>query len=166
MTIFGIGVCAFFLVRFGRMATMMVGAICAAAANLLFADLANGAANIDSFLAVTRLDHLLAFFLLDQRMARLITAIAGDNIATGFASAAFVAYLSSLASKMHGAVQFAVFTSLTLLVGTLGRGALGDLIKEQGYATMFVFAAMLGLISIFFVALEWYRQYRHERAAN
>ncbi len=165
MTIAGIGVCAFFLVRFGRMATMMVGAVAAAMANLLFADLANGGANIDAFLSFTMLDHFLAFFGLDARMARLVTAIAGDNIATGFASAAFVAYLSSLASKMHGAVQFAVFTSLTLLVGTLGRGALGDLIKEQGYANMFQFAAMLGLISIFFVALEWYRQYRHEHAA-
>jgi PAT family beta-lactamase induction signal transducer AmpG len=163
MTILGIGLCAISLVRIGRMATMMLGAVGAAIANLLFADLANGAPYIDAFLSGTGLHQLFALFGLDERMGRLITAIAGDNVATGFASAAFVAYLSSLASKMHGAVQFAVFTSLTLLVGTLGRGALGDMIKEQGYAAMFQFAALLGVISIFFVALEWWRQSRSEQ---
>ena len=67
---------------------------------------------------------------------------------------------------MHGAVQFAVFTSLTLLVGTLGRGALGDLIKEQGYATMFEFASLLGVVSITVCAAEWYRQSRTEQGVS
>ena len=165
MTMTGVGLGAFCLVQLGRMPTMMIGAITAAVANLLFADLASGGPNIDAFLSFFWLSDLLAWGGIDARMARLVTAIAGENIATGFAGAAFVAYLSSLASKMHGAVQFAVFTSLTLLVGTLGRGALGDMIKEQGYASMFTFAATLGLVSIFFVALEWYRQSRVEQPA-
>lgn len=166
MTMTGVGLGAYCLVQLGRMPTMMLGAITAAVANLLFADLANGGANIDAFLSFFWLSDLLAWLGIDARMARLVTAIAGENIATGFAGAAFVAYLSSLASKMQAAVQFAVFTSLTLLVGTLGRGALGDMIKEQGYASMFQFAALLGLISIFFVALEWYRQSRQDQPAN
>jgi len=166
MTMTGIALAAFSLVQLGRMPTMMIGAICAAIANLLFADLANGGPNIDAFLSFFWLNDLLALVGIDARMARLLTAIAGENIASGFAGAAFVAYLSSLASKMQAAVQFAVFTSLTLLVGTLGRGALGDMIKEQGYAAMFEFAAMLGLIAIVFVALEWWRQSRSEQAAS
>jgi len=139
-----------------------------------FADLANGGPRIDAVLSFFWLNDLLGSIGIDARMSRLVAAIAGENIATGFAGAAFVAYLSSLASKLHGAVQFAVFTSLTLLVGTLGRGALGDLIKSgcpsdqpscpAGYVGMFELAAALGLISIFFVSLEWYRQYRQEQA--
>lgn len=162
MTMTGIGLAAYFLIQFGRMPTMLLGAMTAAIANLLFADLANGGPNIDAFLSFFWLSDFFNWIGVDPRMARLVTAIAGENIATGFAGAAFVAYVSSLASKMHGAVQFAVFTSLTLLVGTIGRGALGDMIKEQGYASMFEFAAVLGLVSIFFVLIEWWRQSRTE----
>ena len=90
-------------------------------------------------------------------MARLMLAIAGENIAGGFAGAAFVAYLSALSSKMFGAVQFAVFTSLALLIGTLGRGALGEMIELHGYAWVFVFAAALGGVTVIFCVLEWIR---------
>ena len=166
MTMTGVGLGAFCLVQLGRMPTMMIGAVTAALANLLFADLANGGAHIDAFLSFVGLSDLFNLIGVDARMGRLVAAIAGENVATGFAGAAFVAYLSSLASKMHGAVQFAVFTSLTLLVGTLGRGALGDLIKEQGYATMFEFASWLGLVSITVCAAEWYRQSRTEQGVS
>jgi PAT family beta-lactamase induction signal transducer AmpG len=84
-------------------------------------------------------------------------AIAGENIAGGFAGAAFVAYLSALSNRTFGAVQFAVFISLALLIGTLGRGALGELIDAQGYAPMFVIAAWMGVIAIVFVVIEWVR---------
>jgi PAT family beta-lactamase induction signal transducer AmpG len=93
-------------------------------------------------------------------------AIAGENIAGGFAGAAFVAYLSALSNKMFGAVQFAVFTSLALLIGTLGRGALGELIERQGYAAMFVIAAWLGVVAVVFCAMEWGRQTMERRRLN
>jgi PAT family beta-lactamase induction signal transducer AmpG len=166
MTMTGVGLGALCLVQLGRMPTMMIGAVTASLANLLFADLANGGAHIDAFLSFFWLTDLFNLIGVDGRMGRLIVAIAGENTATGFAGAAFVAYLSSLASKTHGAVQFAVFTSLTLLVGTLGRGALGDMIKEDGYAAMFQFASLLGVISIAVCALEWYRQSRSEPAVS
>ena len=54
-------------------------------------------------------------------------AIAGENIAGGFAGAAFVAYLSALSNRMFGAVQFAVFISLALLIGTLNRAMIVEL---------------------------------------
>ncbi|MNL63862.1 hypothetical protein D3C87_1880300 [compost metagenome] len=67
---------------------------------------------------------------------------------------------------MFGAVQFAVFTSLALLIGTLGRGALGELIERQGYAAMFVVAAWLGLIAVVFCAAEWVRLTFERRRLN
>lgn len=160
MTIIGVALGAWSLVALGRMASLMIGAIVAALTNLLFADLARGGAGIDAFLAFTHLNDLFLTFELDGRMARLIAAIAAENIAAGFAGAAFVAYLSSLASRLHGAVQFAVFTSLTLLVGTLGRGALGDAIKTDGYASVFEFTTLLGGVAVIVCAIEWYRQSR------
>ena len=58
---------------------------------------------------------------------------------------------------MFGAVQFAVFTSLALLIGTFGRGALGEMIENQGFAPVFMFAAALGGITVVFCILEWIR---------
>jgi PAT family beta-lactamase induction signal transducer AmpG len=163
MTIAGVALGALALVKLGRMASLTLGAVLAAASNLLFADLAEGATAIDSVLNVTGLHALFDWGGLDVRMARLMTAIAGENLAAGFAGAAFVAYLSSLASRLHGAVQFAVFTSLTLLVGTLGRGALGEAIETYGYGDVFRFAAVLGVIAVIACVAEWIRTARTNR---
>ncbi len=160
MLIIGIALAAWGLVQLGRMVSLMVGAVTAAATNLLYADLANGGPTIDGFLNLTGLTWLANMVAIDARMMRLMTAIAAENIAAGFAGAVFVAYMSSLASRLHGAVQFAVFSSLTMLVGTLGRGALGEMIKTDGYASVFVFCTWLGGIAVVACALEWMRQQR------
>ena len=160
MTIAGVALGALSLVWLGRMASVFIGAVTAAVTNLLYADLATGGAYVNAFLSGTGLMSLFGLFGLDERMARLMAAIAGENIAAGFAGAAFIAYLSSLASRLHGAVQFAVFTSLTMLIGTLGRGALGDMIKTDGYAPVFIFTMWLGGIAVVACAIEWIRQAR------
>lgn len=157
MTIIGIGLGDWALLAIGRMASLLIGAILAAATNLLFVDLAMGAPVIGRFMEATGLYALFGAFGAGEPMARLMLAIAGENIAGGFAGAAFVAYLSALSSRMFGAVQFAVFTSLALLIGTLGRGALGEMIENQGFAPVFLFAAALGGIAVVFCILEWIR---------
>ena len=157
MTIIGIGLGGWALLVIGRMASLLIGAILAAATNLLFMDLAMGAPVIGGFMSATGLYGLFGAFGLGEPMARLMLAIAGENIAGGFAGAAFVAYLSALSNKMFGAVQFAVFTSLALLIGTFGRGALGEMIENQGFAPVFMFAAALGGITVVFCLLEWIR---------
>ncbi|WP_296165618.1 beta-lactamase induction signal transducer [uncultured Brevundimonas sp.] len=157
MTIIGIGLGGWALLAIGRMASLLIGAVLAAATNLLFVDLAMGAPVIGRFMEATGLYALFGAFGAGEPMARLMLAIAGENIAGGFAGAAFVAYLSSLSSRMFGAVQFAVFTSLALLIGTLGRGALGEMIENQGFAPVFLFAAALGGIAVVFCLLEWIR---------
>ncbi len=77
----------------------------------------------------------------DLRMARLLVAISGENIAGGIAGAAFVAYLSAITSREYSAVQYALLSSLTFLIGSLGRAALGGAIDEIGYAPVFRFTA-------------------------
>ena len=157
MTIVGIGLGGWALLVIGRMWSLLIGAILSAATNLLMMDLAMGAPVIGPFMSGTGLYALFGAFGIPEALARLMLAITGENIAGGFAGAAFVAYLSALSNKMFGAVQFAVFISLALLIGTLGRGALGELIEAQGYAAMFVIAAWLGVAAIAFVIIEWIR---------
>jgi PAT family beta-lactamase induction signal transducer AmpG len=48
----------------------------------------------------------------------------------------------------YAAVQYALLASLTMLIGTLGRGALGQLIETQGFAYVFVLTALLGLVAV------------------
>ena len=163
MLIAGVSLAAWAMVKVGRMPAMIVGAVAAAVTNLLYADLAVGSPSIDAFLGMTGLAALGDAAGIDARMLRLMTAIAGENVAAGFAGAVFVAYLSSLSSKLHGAVQFAVFSSLTMLIGTLGRGALGEMIKSDGYAEVFILTVWLGSIGVVACALEWIRQARNQR---
>ncbi|WP_282009478.1 AmpG family muropeptide MFS transporter [Brevundimonas aveniformis] len=164
VTILGIALGGWMLLAFGRMATLMLGAILAASTNLLFADLAMGAPVIGGFMQVTGLYGLFGAFGVGEPLARLMLAITGENLASGIAGTAFVAYLSALSSRMFGAVQFAIFTSLALLIGTLGRAPLGEMIDQQGFAPMFALAAWLGCIAIAFCALEWIREARSSRA--
>jgi PAT family beta-lactamase induction signal transducer AmpG len=157
MTIVGIALGGWALLIIGRMWSLLIGAVLSAATNLLMMDLALGAPVIGGFMRATHLYDLFGVFHIGERLARLMLAIAGENIAGGFAGAAFVAYLSALSNRTFGAVQFAVFISLALLIGTLGRGALGELIDAQGYAPMFAIAAWLGLLAVVFCIAEWVR---------
>lgn len=161
MTIVGVSLGGILFATLGRMPTLLIGAIVAAASNLLYADLAAGAPVIDAVAGATGLLNLGV----DARMVRLMVAISGENIAGGLAGAAFVAYLSSIASKEHSAVQYALLSSLTLLVGSLGRAGLGEAVEQMGYAPVFRFTAALGLVAVVFVLLEWVR-WRRELAAE
>ncbi|HNS85997.1 MAG TPA: hypothetical protein PKH09_03770 [Parvularculaceae bacterium] len=175
MTFGGITLGAAAIMRFGRMPCLFVGAILAAATNLVFADLATGGASTDAFI---RFFHLYGFFnilqpiadlltlqvAMDERLSRLMVAIAAENLAVGFASAAIVAYLSSIVNPKYAAVQYALFASLTMLIGSLGRGALGELVEERGFAYVFYLTAALGLVAVAASGLEWLRQSHASRS--
>lgn len=163
MTMAGIALGAVLFAVIGRMPTVLLGAAVAAASNLLYADLAQGGAGLDLFSRVSGFGWLAAQLGADERMARLLLAIAGENLSGGLAGAAFVAYLSSITAKSHAAVQYALLSSLTVLVGSLGRAALGEWIDRVGYAPVFWFTAALGLIAVALTALDWARQARSER---
>jgi PAT family beta-lactamase induction signal transducer AmpG len=109
---------------------------------------------------------LFGLFGFDERMVRLLLAISYENIATGIAGAAFVAYLSGIVSKRFTAVQYALLSSLTFLVGSLGRGIAGEAFDTYGYATVFRWTAAAGGISVLFVILEWIRVANENRRAE
>jgi len=156
-TIVGIALGGLAMLRFGRMPVFFVGAVLAAATNLLFADLALNASFTDAALGFLQLDHLFEFFGLDIRMARLTTVIFAENIAVGLASAASIAYLSSIVNKDYAAVQYALLVSLVMLLGVLGRPTIGAIIEDEGFAKAFIVCAILGAIASILALIEWIR---------
>ena len=94
MTLAGAFVGGVVALRIGVMKTLFLGGVLSAATNLLFSVLA------------TR-GHDLTF---------LIFTVSADNLAGGLASAAFVAYLSGLTNTAYSATQYALFSSVMLLL--------------------------------------------------
>jgi MFS transporter, PAT family, beta-lactamase induction signal transducer AmpG len=163
MTMLGISLGGYLFAKIGRFPTVLLGAAITPLGNLVFADLADGGPNIDRFSHFLRLDALGAMFGADERMIRLLVAIFCDNVFIGIALTAFVAYLSGIISKKFTAVQYSLLSSLTFLVGSLGRGLAGESFDKYGYALVFRWTAAIGFVAVFFVLLEWARVTAQER---
>lgn len=164
--VLGLACGGWLLTVLGRMATLTLGAVLASATNLLYADLASGGAAMSAVSNVLGFTWLIEHLGGSEKLARLMVTIGAENFSTGIAGAAYIAWLSSIVAKGHSAVQYALLSSLTLLIGTLGRGALGQMIEEQGYYAMFMFVTMIGLVAIVLCVLEWIRERRYGRAAG
>ncbi len=123
MTITGGFLGGMLTVRYGVVKMLFVGGVLAAATNVLFMVLANVGP-----------DPLL-----------LKIVVGADNLAAGMASAAFVAFLSSLTSISFTAVQYAVFSSLMTLFPKLIGGYSGTIVTSIGYPNFFLLTALLGL---------------------
>ena len=162
MTIIGIALGGYLFTRIGRIPTILIGAILPVFGNFLYADLAEGGAHIDMVSHALFLDRLLGSVGFDDRMVRLLCAISVENISTGIAGAAFVAYLSGIVSRNFTAVQYALMSSLTFLVGSLGRGIVGEAFDTYGYAPVFRWTAAAGMVAVLFVLLEGVRVRRAE----
>lgn len=163
----GLALGGWLLTVLGRMPTLTLGAVLAAATNLLYADLAVGGARMQAVSDATGFTWaVLQFPGGSERLARLMITIGMENLAVGIAGAAYVAWLSSIVAKGHSAVQYALLASLTLLVGTLGRGALGQMIERQGYYEVFLFVTWIGGLAIVLCILEWIREARAGRRAG
>lgn len=163
----GLAVGGWLITVLGRMFTLTLGAGLAAGTNLLYADLARGGATMQAVSDATGFTWaVLQFPGGSERLARLMITIGGENLAIGIAGAAYVAWLSSIVAKGYSAVQYALLASLTLLVGTLGRGALGQMIEERGYYYVFIFTALIGVVAVVLCILEWIRESHGKRAAG
>lgn len=166
MTIVGISLGGYLFVKIGRFPTILLGAGLPILGNFLYADLALGGVWLDAFIHFVRLDVLGGWFGADVRMVRLMLAISGENISTGIAGAAFVAYVSGIVSKRFSAVQYALLSSLTFLIGSLGRGVVGEMLDDKvPYAVIFRDLSWAGAIAMLFVLVEWWRASRIARAS-
>ncbi len=162
-TILGIALGGLAMLKFGRMPVFFMGALLAALTNLLFADLALNARFTDGFLNLSQLNHLYDLFGIDLRLARLTTVIAAENLVIGVASAASIAYLSSIVNPKFAALQYALLVSLVFLLGVLGRPTIGEIIETKGFATAFIICAWLGGVAVVLSLIEWIRLSRHSK---
>lgn len=136
MTILGGFLGGYLTIRYGVMRILMVGAVMTVLTNLLFILLANAPG-----------DLLL-----------LYVVVAADNVTAGLASAAFVAYLSSLTSLSFTAMQYAIFSSLMTLFPKLLGGYSGQVVDALGYPVFFFGASLLGVPVLLLVWLAARRQ--------
>ena len=123
MTLVGAFIGGVLSMRLGVMRVLMLGAVLSAASNLLFAWLG------------TRGHDLTA----------LIWVISADNLSSGIASAAFIAYLSSLTNVNYSATQYALFSSMMLLLPKWLAGFSGKYVDAFGYGHFFTATALLGV---------------------
>jgi PAT family beta-lactamase induction signal transducer AmpG len=131
MTLVGAFVGGILSMRLGVMRVLMLGAVLSAASNLLFAWLATQG----------------------HDMTMLVLVVSADNLAGGIASAAFIAYLSSLTNISYSATQYALFSSLMLLLPKFLAGYSGVFVDAYGYVPFFVGTALLGLPVLLLVGL-------------
>jgi len=122
MTLVGAFVGGALAMRFGVMRVLMLGAILSAGSNLLFAWLGS----------------------LGHDVNALIFVISADNLSSGIASAAFIAYLSSLTNINYSATQYALFSSMMLLLPKFLAGYSGTYVDAFGYSSFFTVTALLG----------------------
>ncbi|KYG67006.1 MFS transporter [Bdellovibrio bacteriovorus] len=118
-------------VRWGFVATLMIGAVIGPASNLGFSLLAMVGPSNEIF----------------------TTAMVIDNFASGFAGTALVGYMSSLTSLGYTATQYALLSSFYALLGKSLKGFSGVMVQSfaegrtlmEGYALFFVSTALVGI---------------------
>ena len=123
MTLLGAFLGGALSLKVGVMRVLMLGAVLSAATNLMFAWLAS----------------------LGHNLPALIGVISADNLASGIASAAFIAYLSSLTNVNYSATQYALFSSMMLLLPKWIAGFSGKYVDAFGYGQFFTSTALLGV---------------------
>ena len=131
MTLLGAFIGGVMAMRWGVMRVLMLGAVLSAASNLLFAWLSTRGHDVTG----------------------LTLVVSADNLAGGIASAAFIAYLSSLTNVQYSATQYALFSSMMLLAPKWLAGFSGQFVDAYGYETFFITTACMGVPVLLLVAL-------------
>ncbi|MEY3813858.1 MAG: hypothetical protein RJA18_323, partial [Pseudomonadota bacterium] len=116
MTLVGAFLGGLLTMRFGVMRVLLLGGILSAASNLLFAWLSTRGHDLNG----------------------LVWVISADNLSSGIASAAFIAYLSSLTNVQYSATQYALFSSMMLLLPKWLAGFSGVYVDTFGYEHFFI----------------------------
>lgn len=131
MTIFGAALGGVFVSRYGLYKPLMAGSILTIITNLLFV-----------YLSIT-----------DTSLFTLAMVVSADNLSGGFATSAFIAYLSSLTNRAYTATQYALFSSLMTLPAKFMAGFSGMVVDASGYAWFFLYAGLLGVPALLLIIL-------------
>ena len=123
MTLVGAVLGGALALRMGVMRVLMLGAALSAASNMLFAWLSTRGHDVTA----------------------LVWVVSADNLAGGLATTAFMAYMASLTNVQYSATQYAMFSSMMLLLPKFVAGFSGKYVDAFGYADFFNATALLGV---------------------
>ncbi len=129
MTIFGAVLGGVFVTKYGVERPLIFGSVMIIVTNLLFIWLARTEPDIST----------------------LAIVISADNLSGGFATSAFIAYLSSMTNKTYSATQYALFSSLMTLPAKFIGGFSGIVVDAAGYAYFFLYAGLLGIPALLLI---------------
>ena len=144
MTLLGAAFGGLLIVRFSILPILFIGGAASAATNLMFMLLVEMGANLNM----------------------LIVTISCDNFSGGLASTAFVAYLSSLTNLKFSATQYALLSSLMLLLPRLLGGYSGVMVEHLGYSNFFLVTALLGIPTLVLIVWQWTRSRQQPSSAE
>ncbi|MCL1036042.1 MFS transporter [Shewanella submarina] len=131
MTLVGGAVGGLLVSKYGTMKILFLGALLVATTNLTFA--------------------LQAW--VGYNISLLTVAIALDNLSAGIATAAFIAYLSSLTSSGHTATQYALLSSIMLLFPKFVAGFSGEYVDAFGYVSFFIACSLIGFPVLILISM-------------
>lgn len=131
MTLLGAFLGGLLTMRFGVMRVLFLGGVLSAASNLLFAWLSTRGHDLNG----------------------LVWVISADNLSSGIASAAFIAYLSSLTNVQYSATQYALFSSMMLLLPKWFAGFSGVYVDTFGYQHFFIATSLIGIPVLILITL-------------
>ncbi|MGD8909695.1 MAG: MFS transporter [Chromatiales bacterium] len=131
MTLLGAVAGGLLVSRQGVMRILFLGGVLAASTNLLFAWLAG----------------------IGHNLIMLALVISADNLSAGLATAAFIAYLSSLTNVSYSATQYALFSSVMLLLPKFIGGFSGVMVDNIGYVSFFLITTSMGVPVLLLILL-------------
>jgi PAT family beta-lactamase induction signal transducer AmpG len=131
MTLVGALLAGVLSVKIGVMRTLMLGAVLSAASNVLFSWLATRGHDVTA----------------------LTLVISIDNLSSGIAATSFIAYMSSLTNISYSASQYALLSSMMLLLPKWLAGFSGVAVDAVGYHSFFIGTALIGVPVLFLIWL-------------
>ncbi|RMX10445.1 MFS transporter [Allofranklinella schreckenbergeri] len=151
MTLAGAFIGGVVAMRIGLLRILLLGAVLSAGTNVLFAWLSTLPPDAGCSRSLAELSPWLAS--LGPRFLGLVLVVSADNLAGGLASSAFIAYLSSLTNIQYSATQYALFSSMMMLLPKWLGGFSGQVVEALGYTQFFSLTACLGLPVLLLIAL-------------
>lgn len=126
VALLGIGAGGWAILKFGLSSCLISATILIASTNLFFA-----------LIVVT-----------GPEIWVLALTISFDNFAQGYSGTIFIAYLSSITNLSFTATQYALFSSLSVLIAKISASFSGTVQEAIGWFGFFIYAAALGIPSI------------------
>ena len=131
MTLVGAGIGGILVNKYGTIRILALGTVLTILTNLLF----------------------IIFTYVGHNIAMLALVISMDNLASGIATAAFITYLSSLTNIAFSATQYALFSSMMLIIPNFLAGFSGIFVNHFGYDWFFFATSMLGVPVLILIGL-------------